>query len=183
MIPVFLDPALTRVALIGRGRLTVRRLHWLRACGADPAIFSDAPEPELLALAGAALHARLPRAEEIKSFHALWIADLDADTNATLADHARAAGVLVNVEDVKEFCDFHTPAVVHRGRLTLAAGTGGSSPAVASAVRERLETTFPERWAAALEEIAAARLSLQAAGASPQEVIADAQARIKALGL
>ena len=61
---------------------------------------------------------------------------------------ARSANVLVNVEDVLPLCDFHTPAVLRRGQLTLAAGTGGASPAVARAARERLEAAFPESWGA-----------------------------------
>jgi len=62
MIPLYLDPAQARVALIGRGVLAVRRLAWLIEAGATPDVYSDAPSFELARAAGAALRNGLPRA-------------------------------------------------------------------------------------------------------------------------
>jgi precorrin-2 dehydrogenase/sirohydrochlorin ferrochelatase len=90
---------------------------------------------------------------------------------------------LVNVEDVLPLSDFHTPAIVRRGRLTLTAGTGGASPAVARAARERLEDAFPEGWAEATEEIADARAALREQGASFDTLVADARGRLNQRGL
>jgi precorrin-2 dehydrogenase/sirohydrochlorin ferrochelatase len=182
MIPIYLDPAATRIALVGRGRLTVRRLAWLREGGANPDVWSDAPSIDLAA-ASPELSPRLPKQTDIEGYHAIWIADLEQEEAATLARWARAAGVLVNVEDVVPLCDFHTPAVVRRGKLTLTAGTGGASPAVARAARERLEEAFPKVWADALEEIAEARAVLRSDGAAFDALVADARARLAHHGL
>ena len=80
-------------------------------------------------------------------------------------------------------CDFHTPAVVRRGKLTLTAGTGGASPAVARAAREQLEAAFPTDWSRALDEIAEARATLRAKGASFDALVDDARDRLAAHGL
>lgn len=161
MIPIFLDPDSVRVAVIGSGALAVRRAAWLRAAGAEPDVFEAPPA-------------------SLQGYHAVWIAGIDRDEAVRLAALARAASVLVNVEDDPPLCDFHTPAVVHRGRLTLAAGTGGASPAVARAARERLEAAFPERWEQALEEIALSRATLRQQHASFDALVADARARLAA---
>src|SRR6201999_378899 len=58
----------------------------------------------------------------------LFVAGLDQPSAAALAAKARAAGILVNVEDVPELCDFHVPAIVRRGDLVLTASTGGHAP-------------------------------------------------------
>lgn len=166
MIPIYLDPAQTRIALIGRGDLAARRLLWLRDAGAEVALWSEAPSDA-----------------EIARYQVIWIVGLEAAEMERLAGAARAAGVLVNVEDNIPLCDFHTPAVVRRGRLTLAAGTGGASPAAARAVRERLEAAFKDDWAEALEEIAHAREALRARGAGPEALIADARERLHARNL
>lgn len=178
MIPVFLDPAQTKIALVGRGPLLARRLQWLRQAGAEPEVWSDEPLDE-----DAALTPRLPPSGEIVAYHAIWIAGLSEDEAAPLAQAAREAGRLVNVEDVVALCDFHTPAVVRRGKLTLAVGTGGASPAVARAARERLEAAFPETWAEALEEIAVSRAALRAGKADFDTLVADARARLAQHGL
>lgn len=183
MLPVMLDPARMRIGLAGRGALTLRRFQWFRMLGVTPEIFSDDPSPELQAAAGELILPRLPDPGDLVALDVLWIADLNKDEAEDLFTQARAVKVLVNVEDDLPFCDFHTPAVVKRGRLLIAAGTGGASPAVASAVRTRLEDAFPEGWADALEDIAAARQQLRAAGAAPAEVSADARQRLAAARL
>ena len=45
---------------------------------------------------------------------------------AGMAARCRALGRLVNVEDVKPLCDFHTPSQVRRGDLLLSISTGGA---------------------------------------------------------
>src|SRR2546427_7328731 len=47
---------------------------------------------------------------------------------------AKRLGVLCNVVDVPELCDFYYPAVVRRGSLQVAISTGGESPALAHAL-------------------------------------------------
>jgi siroheme synthase-like protein len=183
MIPVMLDPARLRIGLAGRGALAQKRLHWFRSLGAEPELYSDTPDGPFAIEAGDRLMPRLPDSGDLAALDLLWIADLETNAAAALATHARRAKVLVNVEDVLAFCDFHTPAVVKRGRLVLAAGTGGASPAVAAAVRGKLEDAFPMGWDTALEDIAAARLRLREGGAQPAEVAADARARLAAAKL
>jgi precorrin-2 dehydrogenase/sirohydrochlorin ferrochelatase len=182
MIPLYLNPASVRIALVGRGALAVRRLAWLKAGGATPDIWSDAPSPDLAA-AGKQIVARLPQGEELARYHAIWIADLPKDNAERVALAARAVGVLVNVEDVIGLCDFHSPAVVRRGKLVLTAATGGASPAAARAAREQLEAAFPEAWGAALEEIAQSRIALRSDRADFDALVADARTRLAQHGL
>jgi precorrin-2 dehydrogenase/sirohydrochlorin ferrochelatase len=182
VIPILLDPAFVRIGLAGRGALTLRRLGWFRALGVEPAVFSDAPDPELAA-AAPGFAPRLPTDADLADLQALWAADLTPAESADLAARARARRVLVNLEDDLPHCDFHTPAVVRRGRLVAAVGTGGASPAAARAARERIEAALPEAWAEALDAIAAAREALRANGAGPAELAADARARLIAAGL
>lgn len=181
MIPVYLDPARVRVLLVGRSALALRRLAWLKAAGATPDVWSDKPSTELLA--ATAITCGLPQPPDLAPYQAIWIADLPRDEAEPIAAAARARGVLVNVEDVVALCDFHTPAVVRRGKLTLTAGTGGASPAVARAARQHLEQSFPEAWGEALEEIAEARAELRAGHASFDILVSDAQSRLARHGL
>ena len=183
MIPVHLDPAFVRIALIGNGALTLRRLGWLREGGIEPTVWAENPSTDLLEQAGGSLRQCYPTSEDLASFQVIWIADLPESEAAAFAKTARELGRLVNVEDVNEFCDFHTPAVVRRGGLTLSAGTGGASPAAARAARERLAQAFDPAWGEALAEIAVVRRRMKAEGASPQAVSEDAQTRLRARGL
>src|SRR5262245_40379943 len=143
MIPIVVDPKVTPLALIGRGELACRRVAALRAGGAgELAVFSDRPCAALAELAGEQLRRRLPSADELSRFRVLWIADLRPDEAAALAALARALGVLVNVEDVTAWCDFHNPSIVRRGDLLLTVSTGGQSPGLAARIRRELADRF-----------------------------------------
>lgn len=178
MIPIYLDPAAARIALIGNGERIVRRLAWLQAAGAEPDVWADEPSAALVSAAGAALTRRMPYRAEMACYHVIWIADVPIERAQELAELARRAHVLVNVEDVQALCAFHTPAVVRQGKLTLAAGTGGASPAVARAAREQLEQAFPSSWGVALDEIAQSRAALRENHASFDELVSDARSRL-----
>lgn len=183
MIPIFLAPRALRIALAGRAERAASRLAWLHAAGAAPDVWSDRPSAEFAQAAGPGLRRMLPSADDLRAYHVIWIADLPFDVAENLAHEARAAGVLTNVEDMRALCDFHSPALVRRGALTLAAGTGGASPAVARAARERLEQAFPESWGDALRGIAESRTALRRDGVSSAALAADARAQLAEKGL
>src|SRR5436190_24038591 len=99
MLPIILDGSKVRVGIAGSGDGLIRRLNVVRAAGPEkPAVYEG----------------RLPSASDLATLKILFIAGLDAETSRALAQAARRAGVMVNVEDVPELCDFHVPAQVRR---------------------------------------------------------------------
>jgi uroporphyrin-III C-methyltransferase/precorrin-2 dehydrogenase/sirohydrochlorin ferrochelatase len=62
-----------------------------------------------------------------------------------MAARARALGLPVNVMDDLAHSTFIFPAIVDRGEVVVAVGTGGASPVVARRVRERIEAALPSR--------------------------------------
>ena len=59
------------------------------------------------------------------------------------AINLRCAGMLVNVVDRPELCDFTTPSILDRNPLLVAIGTGGASAGLAKHIRLRLERVLP----------------------------------------
>jgi precorrin-2 dehydrogenase/sirohydrochlorin ferrochelatase len=70
---------------------------------------------------------------------------------------AQRRGVLCNVVDVPEYCDFFYPAVVRRGDLQIAISTAGQSPSLAQKIRKQLERQFGEGYAAWVEQLGETR--------------------------
>jgi precorrin-2 dehydrogenase/sirohydrochlorin ferrochelatase len=73
-----------------------------------------------------------------------FVAGADDAWAAGSAQAAKAAGVPVNVVDRPALCDFITPAVIDRGEVVAAIGTGGASPMLATMLRQDLEARIPE---------------------------------------
>lgn len=157
MIPLALSPFRLQLGLVGVGRPALRRLHGLRQAGALETLRVFTTDPELAAQAGDNAIARLPVPEEIQSLNLLWIAGVEEAVYRPLAALARAHKVLLNVEDVPEFCDFNAVAEIRRGDLLLTVSTNGQAPGLASAIRKRLETCFPESWSARVKQVATLR--------------------------
>jgi precorrin-2 dehydrogenase/sirohydrochlorin ferrochelatase len=67
-------------------------------------------------------------------------------TNEAVWQEAQATGCLVNVVDDPDRCNFHVPAIVRRGNLTLSVSTGGNSPALARRIRRSLEQQFDSAY-------------------------------------
>jgi len=75
------------------------------------------------------------------------VATASPSLNKFVYDEAQRRGVLCNVVDVPEYCDFFYPAVVRRGDLQIAVSTAGQSPSLAQKIRLQLERQFGEGYA------------------------------------
>jgi precorrin-2 dehydrogenase/sirohydrochlorin ferrochelatase len=153
MLPVALNPANIAVGLIGAGEGLARRRGTLEQAGITPSeLPPDASEGALEAL------------------NLLFVAGLDRAASIRLAQTARRAGVLVNVEDMPDLCDFHVPAIVRRGDLLLTVSTGGKAPGLSRILREWLENRFGSEWAARIGDVNAARTGWREEGLAPSQV-------------
>ena len=162
MLPIVLSDEFTAVGLAGDGEGRARRASLLAEAGMNPiAVSLDCPLPKI---------------------GVLFVAGLDNATAVALAAKARAAGILVNVEDVPELCDFHVPAIVRRGDLVLTASTGGQAPGLARRLREWLEGRFGPEWKLHMEEVSAARAGWRADGLPPDEVSRRTRALVSEKG-
>ena len=168
--PLVLNLQGRRCVVVGGGAVAERKVGALLQAGANVLVVAPSVSP---ALRGRAADGALEVRE--RSFEA---ADLDGvllvfaatdrpDVNRAVAEAARARGVLVNLTDDPETCDFTVPATVRRGELTLAISTGARSPAFARHLRQELEAWLSPERCLLLELVAELRRDLRTAGRTP----------------
>lgn len=169
MLPLVLPPETRPIILYGAGRAAMRRLNFLVESGAARlAVFTA--DSELRQAAAERYAGERPEDSRIAEAFLLFVAGLDDQESARVAGIARAARVLVNVEDRTEWCDFHVPAIVRRGDLLMTVSTGGHSPGLARRLKQRLEELFGPEWAERLNVLSAARKRWRDAGRDVPEV-------------
>jgi siroheme synthase-like protein len=175
--PVLLDLAGRRCVMVGGGIIAGRRVDGLLTAGARVTVISPRLTRTLAALAaeGRIDHeAREYRDGDLDGADLAFVATDAGEVNAAVAREARARGVWINAADDPARCTFILPALVRRGDLTVAVATGGSSPALARAIREELETYLTDDYATLAAIAAEARRQVRAAG---RPVTADAWRR------
>ena len=114
------------------------------------------PKRRLVERAGGVIVDDLARAVD-EGVRIAFIAYDDARACEVAAINARCAGMLVNVVDRPELCDFTTPSILDRDPLLVAIGTGGASAGLAKHVRLRLERVLPDTLGLLAKALEAAR--------------------------
>ena len=149
-LPVFFDLSSGHVILVGSGPQAIAKLRLLRAAGASVHWYapqSDVGEEYLLASHYAG-HIGItigePTELDIASAMAL-VSAAGGEIDERLAARARALHIPVNVVDRPDLSTFIFPAIVDRGDVVVAIGTGGASPVLARRLRERIEAILPAR--------------------------------------
>jgi len=171
MLPLFIDVSRLELVLAGNGRAALKRLRLLEEAGAQSvAVYAAEPTAELARAADARLVRRWPTPRELARAQLVFIADPPPAVRAELAVAARAARVLVHVEDAPALSDAAAAAVLRRGDLTVAVSTGGASPALAVHVRDFLGGLFGPEWDERLELLSRQRRAWRDAGFAPERI-------------
>ena len=163
--PIFLSLTGRRILVIGGGNVAEGKVQGLLNAQADDLTVIS---PKLTAALGQ-LHAERRfawkqaeyREGDIEGFDLCFVATDDGAVNAAVAAEARRRRILVNAADDPPFCDFILPSVVRRGKIVLAASTGGTSPAMARRLREDLSAFLTPDYEALADLLAETRLALR----------------------
>jgi uroporphyrin-III C-methyltransferase / precorrin-2 dehydrogenase / sirohydrochlorin ferrochelatase len=153
-LPVFLDVRRGRVALVGAGAAATNKLRLLQSAGASVHWYTNGDEIAETLIAGlpasqteifqVEVSAADPRQADFSEFVAVVSAAGD-ELDDEIAARARTHHVPINVVDRADLSTFIFPAIVDRGDVVVAVGTGGTSPVLARRLRERIEALLPER--------------------------------------
>jgi uroporphyrin-III C-methyltransferase / precorrin-2 dehydrogenase / sirohydrochlorin ferrochelatase len=148
-LPVFLDLQSGVVLLVGAGDLVRAKLRLLASAGARVRWFATDGNYDLGGLEDAEA-ARIepatgdPLTADLSNVLAVLCAGA-GDIGVAMSARAKAVGLPVNVMDDLAHSTFIFPAIVDRGDVVVAVGTGGASPVVARRVRESIEAILPAR--------------------------------------
>lgn len=149
LFPVFLKLEQLSVVLIGGGNVGLEKLN---------AILSNAPQTKICLVARDVDERIVQLAEHFpalsivrKNYDAGDLAGADlvvvAVNDIPLATEiriqAKQRGLLVNVADKPDLCDFYLGSIVQKGSLKIAISTNGKSPTIAKRLKEVLNDIIP----------------------------------------
>jgi precorrin-2 dehydrogenase / sirohydrochlorin ferrochelatase len=150
--------------VVGGGKVALRKVEGLLACGGRVTVVAPRVEPGLRKLAGVIVEERTWRPDDLDGMWLAIAATDDPAVNGAVYAEGQRRGVWVNGADDPANCSFTLPSVVRRGDLQVTVSTGGRSPALASWLRRRLEGEIGPEYEVLLDLLATERDGLKAAG-------------------
>jgi precorrin-2 dehydrogenase/sirohydrochlorin ferrochelatase len=166
---VFLDLRDKPCVVVGGGKVAERKALSLLRAGARLKVIS----PRLTArlerekARGAFRHVkRSYRKGDLRGAFLAIAATDDMEENSGIA---KEKGLLLNVVDRPELCNFIVPSTVKRGPLTIAVSTSGASPAMARAIRKDLESLYGREFGPYLEGLRRKRVKAASGIKDPGE--------------
>lgn len=148
--PVNLDIRNRKCLVVGGGAVGTRKVMTLLDCGAKVTVVSTDVAEKLQELSDSDIIKLEKRPFQISDLDEMFLvigATDNQEINKEIHSEAERLGILCNIADRPEDCNFILPAIVNRGDLIIAISTSGKSPAFAKKMRKDLEKEFGTEYA------------------------------------
>lgn len=150
LYPVFLKVHQFDTLIVGGGEVGLEKLTFLlrSSPNARVTLVGKAIRDDIKKLAAqhptVTLIERTYFKEDLTEMQMAIVATENPELNREIRDEAKSRGILVNVADTPNLCDFYLGSIVTKGDLKIGISTNGKSPTVAKRLRELLTETLPE---------------------------------------
>jgi precorrin-2 dehydrogenase/sirohydrochlorin ferrochelatase len=147
-----------QVLVVGAGNIGEQKIAGLLETGARIRVVALEAGPAVREWARSGkieLEIRAFTNDDVHGAFLVVVATASRSLNERIYHEAQRLGVLCNVVDVPDLCDFFYPSIVRRGDLQIAVSTAGQSPSLAQKIRQQLEKQFGPAygpWVAELGE-------------------------------
>lgn len=171
LFPAFLKLEGRNVLVVGAGKVGEPKIGGLLGTGARitvVALEAGTATRDWVKAGVIALRQRAFVPDDLQGVFMAVVATGSRELNQFVFDEAHLRGVLCNVVDVPQQCDFYYPAVVRRGDLQIAISTAGQSPFLAQRIRQQLERQFGPEYAPWVKELGETRRRILASELSPE---------------
>ncbi|WP_188928713.1 TSUP family transporter [Puia dinghuensis] len=174
LFPVFVKLEQLRLLIVGGGNVGLEKLQTVLQNSPATAITLVAP---LISTAVRELAAQHPNVhlvqrpyepDDLNETDIAIVAVNDRSVSATIAHDAKQRGILVNVADTPDLCDFYLSSVVRKGNLKIAISTNGKSPTIAKRLKEELGGMIPDEMESVLNNMHSIRQQIN--GDFPEKV-------------
>lgn len=149
LYPVFLKLEQLRVLLVGAGNVGLEKLHSLLANSPEAKITIVAPDikEEVRRLVYKHPSCQIVQKQfeesDLDDKELVILATDDKELHKYIKKLTTEKGILTNVADTPELCDFYLGSIVQKGNLKIGISTNGKSPTAAKRIKEVLHDALP----------------------------------------
>lgn len=149
LYPVFLKLEQLNTLLVGAGNVGLEKLQSLLSNSPAARITIVAPliKEEVRQLVekhpSCTIDQKAFDIADLEGKDLIVLATDDPALHKTIAKQAGEKGLLINVADTPDLCDFYLGSIVQKGNLKIAISTNGKSPTAAKRIKEVLQDALP----------------------------------------
>ena len=159
LFPVFIKLETLRLLIVGGGNVALEKLHAVIAnapatkINLVATVISEAVAAEAARHPNIRLHEKPYDKEDLLDADIVIVAVNDIPAATAIHNDARSVGLLVNVADKPELCDFYLSSIVKKGNLKIAISTNGKSPTIAKRLKEEIAGMIPDEMENVLNDM------------------------------
>lgn len=162
--PIMIDLSKFPVLLIGGGSETEFKVNTMLDSGAQITVIAENVTDSIKVRAHQKKLTWLSRKvdeSDVKRAGMVIVTRQDPEELPRIINWCKKYGALLNVTDDPEFCQFYTTSHFRRGDLVVSVSTSGKAPAVAKALRTRLQRQIGPEFSHFVSDIATMRRTLR----------------------
>lgn len=159
LYPIFLKLDQLETLVVGAGNVGLEKLQSLLSNSPGARVTVVAPEIKDAARTLIAAHPsskfiqRSFRETDLDHKDFVILATDDHGLHKYIKDLAQEKGIIVNVADTPDLCDFYLGSIVQKGSLKIAISTNGLSPTIAKRIKEVITEMIPYEMENVLEDM------------------------------
>ena len=149
LFPIFLRTDRLTILIVGGGNVAEEKLHFLLKSSPNSRIILVAPyiSEKIISYSNdydITFINREYKNEDLKGIDLVIAATNNKEINSYIWTNSKLKGVLINVADTPDLCDFYLGGIVTKGDFKIAISTNGKSRTLAKRLRQLLEKNLPD---------------------------------------
>ena len=142
-LPISLDIAGQKILIIGGGKDAFKKLEILRRFDANVKVVAFKVCDEIKN-SGVVYYETAYRKEILKGYLMLYSCSNNPELDHQILQDGKEMGVLVNIHDKPELCQFVSPAIYRNGKITVAVGSNGEDVHESIRLRNIIQEFLPK---------------------------------------
>src|SRR6478672_5666320 len=166
LYPIFLKLDQLETLLVGAGNVGLEKLQSLLSNSPEAKITVVAPEikDEVRRMIAEHPSCRIIqgpfREYDLDNKDLVILATKNRALHENIKDLARQKGIIVNVADTPDLCDFYLGSIVQKGSMKIAISTNGLSPTIAKRMKEVISDMIPYEMENVLQDLSSIRQTM-----------------------
>ena len=137
-LPISIDISDRKILIIGGGQCALKKIRILQRSGAQLEVVAKNIIDEVYAT-GVVCFRKKYEKSDLKGYLMLYSCTNNEALEQQIVQDGREAGVLVNIQDKPELCQFVSPAIYQDGNISVAVGSNAENVQEAIRIRNQIQ--------------------------------------------